>query len=229
MKSPPEGAPLQESSGAVQVSFPTVTVTATGASVNNDLSLYATPEEVIRILRLSLPRPWSPVLQRSRKSTNRSSYSQAERRESCLSHSSLALPTRDQARQPSINSRGGTCDRGPGSGGEKVKLLTIQEAAEILLELNPERYDPEGYEWEEEVASDDQIQALERFGICVDEDLTKRLASYLIGTLVERAESGRCTLHQAQILHQLGVKNASAWNARDAHAEIERRSPKTVR
>jgi len=81
---------------------------------------------------------------------------------------------------------------------------------EFALSIHSE--DLEDYEptmnWHKHPASDGQIQALQKFGIDVDEVPSKGYASMLLDKLFVRAKKGLCRPKQIRLLTKFGVKDA---------------------
>ena len=96
---------------------------------------------------------------------------------------------------------------------KKSKLINPLSLFDILDDIGLADYEPT-FKWEQDDATERQIQALEHFGIDAD-GITKGYAAQIMDKMIGRAEQGKATLRQVQLLRRFGYEPAD-WSFEQA-------------
>lgn len=102
---------------------------------------------------------------------------------------------------------------------KKSKLVNPLDLFNVLDDIGLADYEPT-FKWEQDDATDRQIQALERFGIDAD-GVTKGYAAKIMDKMIKRAEGGKATLKQVRLLKRFGYDPVD-WSFEHASWEITR-------
>ena len=102
---------------------------------------------------------------------------------------------------------------------KKSKLINPLEVFSIIDDIGLADYEPT-FKWEQDDATERQIAALQKFGIDAD-GITKGYACQIMDRLVGRAEQGKATIKQVQLLKRFGYEPIE-WSFEKAGAVITR-------
>ena len=102
---------------------------------------------------------------------------------------------------------------------KKSKLINPLEVFSIIDDIGLADYEPT-FKWEQDDATEKQIAALQKFGIDAD-GITKGYACQIMDRLVGRAEQGKATIKQVQLLKRFGYEPIE-WSFEKAGAVITR-------
>lgn len=102
---------------------------------------------------------------------------------------------------------------------KKAKLVDPLQFEMSIADDDLLEYEPT-FAWEFESATENQLKALERFGINTGDEMLKGYASMLLDRLIKRASSGMTTPKQIRTLERYGFQDVGTWAFEDAKAII---------
>ena len=98
---------------------------------------------------------------------------------------------------------------------KKAKLVDPLQFEMSIADDDLLEYEPT-FAWEFEMATENQLKALEKFGINAGDEMLKGYASMLLDRLVKRADSKLTTPRQIKTLERYGFRDVGTWAFEDA-------------